>query len=155
LLAESTQTPIYYLPLCVFLSLVLVLLSMPMKSSRLPYILLTALLAGILQSFLPWWTLTFAAAAVAIYNKLKRRRDIFWSGFWGIALLWIAYVLFIELQTRAILSPKLGALLGLPAYPPSAWVVTALLGGITGGLAALTGYYLKRIFAKERKGYFY
>lgn len=117
--------------------------------------ILTALLACIVQFFFPWWTLTFAAAAAAMLNRLKRRRDIFWSGFGGIAGLWLGYVGLIELQTRAVLSPKLAALLGLPAFPPSAWLVTALIGGMTGGLAALTGYYLKRIFVKERKGYFY
>jgi hypothetical protein len=125
------------------------------RSKRLPYILLTALLCGIIQLFLPWWTLTLAAALVAMLHKSGNRRDAFWAGFWGVALLWLGYVLLIEVQSRAILSPKLAALLHLPAYPPSAWIVTALLGGITGGLGALTGYYLKRIFVKERKGYFY
>lgn len=128
---------------------------MRQRNKRLPYILLTAILVGIIQLLLPWWSVTIGAGIVAMLNRLPNKKDIFWSGFWGVALLWLGYVLFIEIQSRFVLSSKLAALLNLPAYPPSAWIVTALLGGITGGLGALTGYYLKRIFVKEKKGYFY
>lgn len=125
------------------------------RNRLLPYILLTAVLCGIIQLFLPWWTLTLAAALVAILQKSPQKSAIFWGGFWGVALLWLAYIGFIELQSRAILSSKLANLLHLPPYPPVAWFIAALIGGISGGLGALSGYYLKRIFVKEKKGYFY
>lgn len=105
-------------------------------------ILLTALLALLLQLVLPWWSLTFAAAGVAWFRYEKPLKSFFF-GFLGIFLLWFSIALIVHFVNEGILSNRLATLFNLPSpYLPV--LITGLLGGFSGGFAALTGSLLRK-----------
>ncbi len=119
------------------------------------YILLIAILTGIAQLFLPWWVGILVAAAIGLLVDFKQKRAAFLIGFGGMASLWLACLLWIDIRSRFILSSKIAAIFSLPIGTAGSWILTALVAGISGGLGALTGNLLRRIFIKPKRGYFY
>jgi hypothetical protein len=103
-------------------------------------ILLIALLAGIAEWFAPWWSLAAAAAMVAFLLKLRPGKA-FLAGFLGIGLLWLGFVLWRDIPNGHILSERLAKLFKLPNHTLFI-VVTAVLGGLLGGLSAWAGAQL-------------
>ena len=103
--------------------------------------LLTIALCFILQYFLPWWTLALGAAAVGYWFG-NNGWVSFFAGLTGVALLWFAYALMIDVQTQSILSEKVAKL-----FPTKSkellFLITALVGGLPAGFAALTGALLR------------
>jgi hypothetical protein len=97
----------------------------------------------ILQLFLPWWIIAPAAFALALW-KGTSSRQAFWSGFGAIVFLWAATALVIHLRNEGILTAKIAGLFALP-FPALMIVITALVGGLVGGLAALSGFYWQRL----------
>ena len=100
-------------------------------------IIITALIAFVLQSFLPWWTMAIAAAGIGYYFNTKGLIS-FAAGFLGVGLLWLGMALFIDVTTHSILTEKINRIL-----PLNSVVLTALIGGIVGGFASLTGALIK------------
>ncbi len=100
-------------------------------------VILTAALAFVLQSFLPWWTMALAAAGVGYYFNTKGLVS-FSAGFLGVGLLWLGLAIFIDVTTHSILTEKINRIL-----PLNAFVLTTLIGGLVGGFAALTGALIK------------
>lgn len=107
-------------------------------------ILLTILVGGAIELFLPWWTIAIAAFIVAIPLSQKGA-GAFWSGFAGVALLWGGYALFIGINTNFVLSAKIAELMKVGS-PLILVLLTAILGGLVGGLSSLTGYFLKDLW---------
>jgi hypothetical protein len=99
--------------------------------------IITAALAFVLQSFLPWWTMAIAAAGVGYYFGTKGLLS-FSAGFLGVGLLWLGMALFIDVSTHSILTEKINKILPLNSY-----LLTTLIGGLVGGFAALTGTLIK------------
>jgi|GEM_PF-214453 len=97
----------------------------------------------ILQLFLPWWIIAPVAFALALW-KGTSSRQAFWSGFGAIVFLWAAAALVIHLRNEGILTAKVAGLFSLP-FPALMIVITALVGGLVGGLAALSGFYWQRL----------
>jgi len=102
-------------------------------------VLFTMALGALLQYFFPWWTMAIGAFAVAFLFDHKAFPS-FAVGFLSIALLWVGYALIIDISTQSILTEKLNRLL-----PINSLVLTALLGGLVGGLGALTGSLFRKI----------
>lgn len=100
-------------------------------------VIITALMAFVLQSFLPWWTLAIAAAGVGYYYGNKGFLSFF-AGFLGVGLLWLGMAIFIDVSTQSILTEKINRIL-----PLNSFVLTVLIGGLVGGFAALTGALIK------------
>ncbi len=99
-------------------------------------VIITLILAAVLQLFLPWWTVAIAAALPALLISQSGWKS-FQNGFLGIFILWGAWSAFIYLQGGDILSDRLATLLSLPI----GWLsilVTGLVGGIAGAFSALT-----------------
>jgi len=96
---------------------------------------------------LPWWAIAIIAFAAAIYAGY-RQAQAFFSGFGAVFCVWIIIALFKSIPNNHILATRVAALFGAPH-----WLillgVTALIGGLVGGTAALSGYYVKRAFEKE------
>lgn len=111
-------------------------------------IILTAALAYLLQYFFPWWTAVIAAFIIAVFIKSSWINDLL-SGFLGVGLLWAIMAWMIDIQTNANLTSKIATLFSLnnAAY---LIFITGLVGGIAGGLGALSGNQLKGLFAKEK-----
>ena len=111
-------------------------------------VITTIIIAFIVQYFQigPWWSLavvTLFLGALMGFNSLKS----FLFGFLGIALLWGSYAFFLDQQNDSILAIKIGELFsGLG--PIALLLVAALISGITGGLAAMTGSLGWQLFKK-------
>jgi hypothetical protein len=104
--------------------------------------------ASLLGGYLfPWWWPAIAAYAVG-YWLPKRPWSAFIAGFAGTALAWGAMAGFLDWRNHHILSDRIAQLFSLPTgllLPP----ITALLGGLMGGMGAWAGYAL-RAYLKPR-----
>lgn len=93
---------------------------------------------------LPWWAVAIIAFAAAIYAGVKPAQS-FWSGFGAVFLVWVIIALFKSVPNNHLLAMRVAVLFNLPH-----WLillgVTATIGGLVGGLAALSGLFVKRVF---------
>jgi hypothetical protein len=108
-------------------------------------LLLTALLsyaAGLFQA-LPWYSFVFTALLVAIAVHQKPWKA-FLAAFLAQALLWTALALMLDIPNEHILSTKVASVLPLGGSYIVLIIVTAVVGGLVSGLAALTGSYLRK-----------
>ena len=103
-------------------------------------------LGFILELFLPWWSIAIAAfAGGMIFNS----RANFGAGFFAIALLWVIKALLIESNAAATLTDRVASIFMLSK--PLLFLVMAILGGLVGGFAAMTGSALQ---GKKRNNYY-
>lgn len=109
--------------------------------------LLIALLGFILQFFLPWWIIAIVAFILAFW-KGPSASKAFLAGFLAIVAVWAAMTTFTHIRTEGILTSRIAALFSLPV-PALLIVVTALIGGLVGGIAALSGFYVRQLFIKS------
>jgi hypothetical protein len=109
----------------------------------------TALLGFAAGLYLPWWSIALAALLVSVTIP-QRPGFSFVSGFLGIFLVWEVLAWLIDFKNDSILSQKVAALLGLGHSSILMIFVTALVGALVGGMAALTGSYLRRTLFPAR-----
>ena len=110
-------------------------------------VVLILVLAYIVELMFPWWTIAIAAfTGGLIFNT----RANFAAGFLGIALLWTLKALLIESSAAAPLAERVAAVFSLSK--PLLFVVTATLGGLVGGFAAMMGSALRK---RKKKSYYY
>ena len=95
------------------------------------------LLSCLLQFFLPWWTMALAAFAVSFIFDDPPFKS-FLSGFLAISLLWLMMAMYIDITTQSVLTTKVNQIL-----PVNVFILTPIIGGLVGGLAALTGALLR------------
>lgn len=107
-------------------------------------ILLIALLSLLAQWVLPWWSLAIVAFGVCFWRSAGAGRA-FLYGFVGTALVWLAYALFIHLQTNGIFTGRMGLLLFKTDNPAVPLLVAPLISGIIGGLAGLSGHLVSAL----------
>ncbi|HZY37630.1 MAG TPA: hypothetical protein VFE53_13325 [Mucilaginibacter sp.] len=108
-------------------------------------IILVLVFAG--SFFLPWW----AAAIIAVIAALicgGKAGKAFWSGFGAIFVAWTILALMKSIPNDNILASRVVHLFPLPNNWIWVLVVTAVIGGIVGGMAALSGALLRRAFSK-------
>ncbi len=103
---------------------------------------LTALLAFITGLFLPWWGIAIAAVVVAVLVHQKAGKA-FLSGLLGVFLLWAGLAWWIDMKNNGILSQRIASILPLNGNSILLIGVTALVGGLVGGFAAMTGSFLR------------
>ena len=111
--------------------------------------LLTMALAFLAGLFLPWWSIAIIALLVALFLPQHSFRG-FLSGFLGIFLLWGLLALWIDIENQQILSRKMALVFPLGGSSALLILVTAFVGGMVGGFAALTGTSL-RPYPKAKK----
>lgn len=100
--------------------------------------LLTALLSFIAGLFLPWWSIAIIAFLAALL--IQPRIGVgFLGGFTGIFLLWGALSFWIDTANESILSHKISQLFSLGGSSLLLILVTAFIGGLVGGFAAMAG----------------
>jgi hypothetical protein len=114
-------------------------------------ILLTAVLGFLAGIFLPWWSIALIAFAVALLIP-RRLGAAFLSGFAGIFLLWAIIALWIDNQNNHLLSYKIAEVFHLGGSSILMVLVSAFIGGIVGGFAAMAGSSLRPAPGIERKG---
>ncbi len=109
---------------------------------------LTILLSFAGCLFLPWWFIGVAGFIVAVVVP-QRSFLAFLSGFLALVVLWGAQSFFIDLQNNHILATRVAGILPLGKSYIALIAVTAFIGGIVAGLAALTGSYLRWPVSKK------
>jgi hypothetical protein len=108
-------------------------------------VLLTALLSFVMCLYTDWWAIAVAAFTVAILIHQKPVRS-FLTGFIALFLLWGGLSWWIDMKNEHVLATKIAALLPFGGSIFLMILVTALLGALVAGFAALAGSY-----AREKK----
>jgi len=106
-------------------------------------VLLTALLsfiAGIYFSY--WWFFAVIAFLVALLIH-QRGFKAFSAGFLALFILWFVLAFWMDLANEGVLSVKIASLLPLGGSKWLLMIVTAFVGGLVAGFAALSGSYLR------------
>ena len=106
-------------------------------------ILLTALLSFAIGFYMSWWSIALAAFLVAALIRQNPGRA--WlSGFLGIFLLWAGLAWWIDIKNQSILSQKVATLFPLDGSVFMLILITAFIGALVAGFAALTGSYIRK-----------
>ena len=91
-----------------------------------------------------WWTAALVAGIAGAVCRL-RTGEAFLAGFWGVALLWLSFVLWKDIANHHLLSARMAKVIHLPSYLLYI-IVTFIVGGIVGGLPAWAGAHLRKLF---------
>ena len=100
--------------------------------------LLTFLLAFITGLYLPWWSIAIIAFLAALLIQPKIGIG-FLAGFAGIFLLWATLAFWLDTNNESILSHKIAQLFPLGGSSLLLILITAFIGGLVGGFAAMAG----------------
>ena len=105
-------------------------------------VILIALLAFLVQLFLPWWSLAIVAFLVGVLIHQKAGMA-FLSGFTALFLLWGGIAMIINMQNQGLLAEKVAQLLPLGGSSILLILITAFIGALVAGMASLSGNYLR------------
>lgn len=106
-------------------------------------LLLTAVVSFVFGLYLPWWSIALAAFLVHVLIPQNPGRSFF-SGFAGVFLLWGGLAWWIDSENNSILSQKIAQVLPLDGSVMLLIFVTAFVGALVAGFAALTGSYVRK-----------
>ena len=111
---------------------------------RNPWLLpiLIFVLASAAQLDLPWWSLAVVAFMVGLAIA-PTGRTAFWAGFGGAGLSWLLPAAWLSSQNDGLLAHRVAQLLPLGGSAAALVVVAGIVAGLVGGLAALTGVWLR------------
>ncbi|WP_400192573.1 hypothetical protein [Hymenobacter sp. B81] len=100
-------------------------------------------LAAAAQWLLPWWS---AAVVALVLGALLGRRGgrAFLAGFGGVGLGWLALALWQHTRTDGVLTQRVAQLLPVGGHAWALLLLTTGLGALVGGVAALTGCWLRQ-----------
>ena len=110
-------------------------------------LVLSILLGWLALIFLPWWVGAIATCITGYFllNELIRS---FVIGFIALFTVWTIMALWQNLGTYVSVSDSMGLVFG--GIPGSlVYILTGLIGGITGGLGSLTGTLLRKTAIKK------
>lgn len=106
---------------------------------------LMALLSFSLCIFLPWWSIAIACFLVALCIPQKNWVS-FIAGFISLFLLWYGLSFWMSFQNGHILANRMSKLILQQENSFLLVMITALIGGVIGGMAALSGSLIRKIF---------
>src|SRR4030095_11042417 len=113
-------------------------------------VLLTALLSFIAGIYIPyWWFFAVVAFLVAVLIH-QRGFKAFFAGFLGLFILWFILSFGMDIANDGVLSVKIALLLPLGGSKWMLLIVTAIIGGLVAGFAALSGSYLRSSGTKSK-----
>ncbi len=109
--------------------------------------LVIAFLVFITQTLFSHWWLIVVDCFVASFLVGKGGFNAFFSGVFGVGLVWLGQTLYTNSQNEGLLLGRMSELLGLGGN----WIIaiTVLEGALMGGMSALTGYYFKALWIKS------
>lgn len=105
-------------------------------------ILLTAAISFLAGMFLPWWSIAIIAFLVAVLISQKTGLA-FLSGLLGIFILWATLAFWMDVKNNSILSHKISLLMKVGGSSALLILITAFIGGLVGGFAAMAGSLLR------------
>jgi len=108
-------------------------------------IILTALLSFAIGvfSFFPWWSFAVCALIVALTVHQKPVKA-FAGAFIALFFLWGLIAVMIDNANAHILSKKVAQILPLGGSSNLLILITAFIGGLVAGMAALTGSFFRK-----------
>ncbi|ALD21980.1 hypothetical protein [Hymenobacter sp. DG25A] len=112
--------------------------------------LLILVLAAIAQLFLPWWIITPLCFMLATWRG-RKGGQAWLAGFAGVGLGWLVLASWLHVRTEGILSHRVAQLLPLGGHGWALVLVTAILGGLVGGFAALAGAWVRQAVLSQRQ----
>ena len=104
--------------------------------------LLVFLLSFIAGLYLPWWSIAVVAFLAALLIQPKIGIG-FLAGFAGVFLLWAVLAFWIDTNNESILSRKIALLFPLGGSTVLLILITAFVGGLVAGFAAMAGSSLR------------
>jgi hypothetical protein len=113
--------------------------------------LLTALLSFAAALFFPWWIIAVAAFVVSVAVN-QPAIGSFVAAFFSVFILWACQAYYLDAENEHLLSKKVAAILPLGGSSIAIIFVTALVGAVVAGMAALTGSFVRpKTFRKKVK----
>ena len=106
-------------------------------------ILLIALLSVAACLYLPWWSIAIVAFIVAASIPQKPWKS-FLTGFISLFLLWGSLSWYISSNNDHLLANKISMIILKKDNPYSLILVTAMIGSLVAGFAALAGSYVRK-----------
>jgi hypothetical protein len=106
-------------------------------------LLLILVLAAVAQLFLPWWVIAPLCFLLAAWSGASGGRA-FGAGFLGIGIGWLLLAGWQQATSASLLSHRVAVLLPLGGQGWLLVLVTAVVGGLVGGVAALAGSWLRQ-----------
>lgn len=103
-------------------------------------VIVILILASILELMLPWWSIAIAAFTGGLVFRTSIN---FVSGFLAIALLWLVMAIIIDTSAAAPLTERVANIF-MGISPTVLLLVTACIGGLVGGFAAVAGASLRK-----------
>lgn len=107
-------------------------------------ILLIALSGFAMGLYLPWWTVSIAGFLVSFLLYQKPLTALL-TGFLGIFFLWASITIVRSSANEHILAHRMSIFILKNDSPFMLIMVSALIGGLIGGMGALSGSLLRRI----------
>lgn len=103
--------------------------------------ILTALFSFSCVLFFPWWAIAISSFIVAIIVK-QNSLFSFLSGFIALFFTWGIHAFIIDTKNNHLLAAKVAGILKIGESSFTIILLSAIVGGIIGGLGALTASYL-------------
>jgi hypothetical protein len=114
-------------------------------------ILLTIVVSFAAGLYLPFWSVALVSFGVAAF--IYQKPGMAWlAGFVSILIFWGLLAFGIDAQNDSILSTRMASLFPLGGSAGLLILITGVVGGIIGGLSALSGSFLRR-YIDGRKHY--
>lgn len=104
--------------------------------------LLTGTMCFILGMYAPWWSIALVAFVVALLIK-QPIGLAFLSAFIAVLVLWGGLASLISLRNKGVLAQKIASLFPLQGNTFYLIALTALLGALVAGFAAMSGSSLR------------
>lgn len=115
---------------------------------NLLYLFGLILLAILLHQLLPWYAIALAGLLFGVFAPVTSAGKAFAYGLLAGAIVWGVYSGFLNYNNDSILATRIGNMFG----GLSAWsmvVITALVGGVYGGLGSITGFWGRALRKKK------
>jgi hypothetical protein len=106
-------------------------------------LILTAALSFAICLYCPWWSIAIVAFLVAALIPQKPF-VAFITGFFALFFLWFSLTLYISNNNEHILAHKVSMILLKQDNPFALIVMTAVIGALVGGFAALAGSFARK-----------
>lgn len=113
------------------------------------FTIVLGIISCLLQVLLPWWILVVASWLFGYITIPKRS---FLIGMLSNFLVWLIYCIIIDIKNESLLSAKIVELTGLH-YITLLILLISLFAGIMGGLACMSGKFIRQAYIKHKKQY--
>lgn len=109
------------------------------------------ILTWVLNLFLPWWAGVLPAFIIGAW-MLDRWVHAFLIGFSGVGSAWFIQAFYIHVMNEGILTNRIATMLQVNT-PENVLIITFIIGGLMGAVAASTGFLFKSAFKPELTDY--